>query len=129
MLLEYDKMSNAQTSPATASSLTPYGNLTGEDNDATRQHLVNAANFPPYDRDGVNRPTPWTKVAELGATGGAQRLSTGYFTAPCGIVVIYSQSGSVANATFEVKAGDYKGVHAPSMIEVATVNRKRKVVK
>ena len=56
-------------------------------------------------------------------------MSTGYFTAPCGFVVIYSTSGNVGNLTFEVKSGDYKGVHAPSMIEVATLNRKRKVVK
>jgi hypothetical protein len=92
-------------------------------------HLQGAADNPPYDKNGVNAPTPWVKIAELGATGGAQRLSTGYFTAPCGFVVIYSTSGNVGNLTFEVKSGDYKGVHAPSMIEVASINRKRKVVK
>nr|AGA18365.1 hypothetical protein [uncultured marine virus] len=128
VLTEYDKMGNAQRSPSAGAS-TAYQGLTGEDNDATRQHLENAANDPPYVKDGVNAATPWVKIAELGATAGAQRLSTGYFTAPCGFVVIYSTEGNVGNLTFEVKSGDYKGVHAPSMIEVATVNRKRKVVK
>lgn len=129
ILLEYDKVGDAQTTPNTASSSTAYTGLTGEKNDLTQQHLANAANAPPYDQNGVNSATPWVKIAELGATAGAQRLSTGFFNAPCGIVVIYSQGGNVADATFEVKAGDYKGVHAPSMVEVATVNRKRKVVK
>jgi len=129
ILSEYDKVSDAQTLPNTASSSTPYANLTGEDNDATRAHLANAANQPPYAQSTVNQLTPWTKVAELGSLAGAQRLSTGFFTAPCGIVILYSADGQIGNLNFEVKAGDYKGVHAPSMIEVATVNRKRKVVK
>ena len=127
VLTEYDKTGGAQASPATSSD-TAYAGLTGEDNAATRVHLQGAADNPPYDKNGVNAPTPWVKIAELGATGGAQRLSTGYFNAPCGFVVIYG-TGNVGNFTFEVKAGDYKGVHAPSMIEVATVDRKRKVVK
>lgn len=129
ILSEYDKVSNAQTTPNTAFSGQAYSGLTGEQNDDTVAHLANAANAPPYEQTGVNTLTPWVKIAELGATAGAQRLSTGFFTAPCGFVVIYSTTGNVANATFEVKAGDYKGVHAPSMVEVATVNRKRKVVK
>jgi hypothetical protein len=128
VLGEYDKTGGAQTSPGTTAD-TAYAGLTGEDNAATRAHLQGAADNPPYDKNGVNAPTPWVKIAELGSTGGAQRLSTGFFTAPCGFVVIYSESVNVGNLTFEVKAGDYKGVHAPSMIEVATVNRKRKVVK
>ena len=129
ILTEYDKTSNAQGSPSSSGAGTAYEALTGEDNPATRQHLQGAANEPPYDKTGVNAATPFVKIAELGSTGGVQKLSTGFFTAPCGFVVIYSTSGNVNNLTFEVKSGDYKGVHAPSMIEMTTVNRTRKVVK
>lgn len=129
ILNEYDKVGNAQADPANTVSSVPYSDLTDEMNDLTTTHISAGASLPPYDQNGVNNASPWVKIAELGATGGAQRLSTGFFTAPCGFVVIYSVGGNAANAMFEVKAGDYKGVHAPSMVEVATVNRKRKVVK
>ena len=129
VLTEYDKTGNAQGSPSSAGAGTAYEALTGEDNPATRQHLQGAANEPPYDKTGVNAATPWVKIAELGGTAGVQKLSTGFFNAPCGFVVIYSTTGNVGNVMMEVRSGDYKGVHAPSMIEVASINRKRKVVK
>jgi hypothetical protein len=45
------------------------------------------------------------------------------------LITGFTGAGETYPITFEAKSGDYKGVHAPSMVEVATVNRKRKVVK
>ena len=131
ILTEYDKAGNAQGNPSTPSNTAPYSGIDGEHNDQTAQDLANDNNQPPYDRDGINGDSPWVRVAVLGATAGTQKLSSGYFCAPCGFVLLkgYSETSEAYSASLEVKSGDYKGVHAPSMIEVATVNRKRKVVK
>jgi hypothetical protein len=65
----------------------------------------------------------FTKVATLYVdAGGGNKLSTGYFNAPCGLVLITTGGGLNATTVsekiyVEAKAGDYKGVHAPSMLE------------
>ena len=121
ILAEYDTAGNAQGSPESPLTTTPYSDLNTEVNDTTVQRLTQRGNDPPYDKDGVNGTRPWVEIATLGGTGGVQKLSTGYFCAPCGIVVIQRADGNLnwvpENLSFEVKAGDYKGVHAPSMLE------------
>ena len=121
ILEEYDTAGNAQGSPESPLTTTPYTDLNSEVNDGTVQRLTQRGNDPPYDKDGVNGNTPWVEIATLGGTAGVQKLSTGYFCAPCGIVVVTRADGNLTwtpeNLSFEVKGGDYKGVHAPSMLE------------
>lgn len=119
LIEEYDKAGNAQSMPTTSTGDVPYDDLLADDSAAMANNLQNRGDNPPYDQNGVNADRQWVKVATLG-TGATQKLSTGFFTAPCGIVLIKEPGSATVNAatlTWEVKAGDYKGVHAPSMLE------------
>lgn len=121
---EYDKAGNAQQSPTSATGDMPYDDLMADDSAVMASKLQTNGDNPPYDALGVNGDRTWVKVATL-AAGAAQRLSTGFFKAPCGIVLITAGAGSelVAVDKFEwtVKGGDYKGVHAPNLIDGALV--------
>ena len=119
LLQEFDKAGNQQVTPSNLVSGGPYENINSEVNTQTMDDLQGDGNTPPYDTTIVNASFPFVRIATLGAAAGAQRLSTGYFTAPCGIVIVVG-SGSNWNSNnlmFEVAKGDYKGVHAPSMLE------------
>lgn len=121
LLEEYDHAANMQESPQNPLiAEVPYENIKNEIDKQTAINLQNDGNLPPYDADGVNQLSPWVRVGVLGSnTNGVQRLSTGYFTAPCGLILIkgFTGAGETYPITFEAKAGDYKGVHAPSMLE------------
>jgi hypothetical protein len=133
ILEEYDKAGNAQATPEgfVSGAAGPYAGLNPGNDGSNYTNLEAIGNEPPYDSDGINAQSPWVRVAVLGGTAGTQKLSSGFFTAPCGLVLLvgYGSDDNNLGASLEVKAGDYKGVHAPSMVEVATINRKRKVVK
>jgi hypothetical protein len=132
LLNEYDKAGNAQGAPSSISTSGPYEELNSEINATTMDDLQNDGNLPPYTQTGVNENSPWVRIAVLGSgAAGQQKLSSGFFTAPCGLIFLkgFTEAGDAYSVEIEAKSGDYKGVHAPSMIEVATVNRKRKVVK
>ena len=121
ILEEYDKAGNAQDSPSTSTGDVPYDDLMADDNAAMATALQTNGNAPPYDATGVSADRTWVNVGTLSA-GAAQRLSTGFFMAPCGIVLITAgAAGTEAVATaplkWTVKSGDYKGVHAPSLLE------------
>jgi len=121
ILEEYDKAGNAQASPNASTNDVPYDDLMADDNAAMAADLQNLGNLPPYDANGVSADRTWVNIATLSA-GAAQRLSTGFFKAPCGIVLITAgAAGTEQVATsplrWTVKAGDYKGVHAPSLLE------------
>lgn len=120
ILQEYDLAGNAQTTPSSDTNDGPYANIKNELDVATLQNLQEDGAEPPYDANGVNAGTPFVHVATLTVgPSGAQRLSTGFFDAPCGIVMMVGNNATWnSNAMyFEVKRGDYKGVHAPSMLE------------
>jgi len=131
ILTEYDKMGNAQNDPPVLEGDMAYNGIDSLNQDAMSDNLQSDGNAPPYDATGVNGLSPWVRVAVLGQTAGAQKLSSGFFTAPCGLVLLagFSDTGTGFPVSIEVKSGDYKGVHAPSMIEISSVNRTRKVVK
>lgn len=131
ILEEYDKTGDAHLAPESRTTDAPYADATPTNDEAQHDNLQSRGDAPPYDQDGVNAGTPWVRVAVLGGTAGTQKLSSGFFTAPCGLILLkgFSEESEAYSVEVEAKAGDYKGVHAPSMIEVATVNRKRKVVK
>jgi len=122
MLEEYDKAGNAQANPSTSTGDMPYDDLMADDDALMGDFLQTKGNLPPYDAAGVNNGVQWVKVATL-ATGATQKLSTGFFKAMSGIVLI--TAGALGNepvdvSTFEwtAKAGDYKGVHAPAILDV-----------
>lgn len=131
ILAEYDKTDNTQLSSSSLTSDGAYSGIEATNDEATADNLKADGNAPPYDAGGVNATTPWVRVAVLGSTAGTQKLSSGFFTAPCGLILLkgFTETSEAYSVEVEAKSGDYKGVHAPSMIEVATVNRKRKVVK
>ena len=121
ILQEYDKTANAQFSPSSSSlGSAAYSEIDSEMNDLTHDDLQLDGREPPYDQNGVNATTPFVKIAELGAgLAGQQRFSTGFFTAPCGFVFIVAntQNADTTKLALTVATGDYKGVHAPSMLE------------
>jgi len=121
MLEEYDKAGNAQSSLSTSTGDMPYDELMADDNATVAEALQARGNAPPYDRDGVSADRTWVNIGTLSA-GTAQRLSTGFFKAPCGIVLITGGAAGteivdLSKISWTVKAGDYKGVHAPSLLE------------
>jgi hypothetical protein len=120
ILEEYDKVANAFATPQSVTNDSPYAGLTAQFDTNVADQLQEDNQFPPYDQTGVNTSSPWVKIGELGTSaGGVQRLSTGYFVVPCGIIVLRGVGAATndQDISFEVKAGDYKGVHAPSMLE------------
>lgn len=118
---EYDQTGNTNAGPESPLTTVAYDGLTDEIDDNQMDHLSDDGNLPPYNRTGIANEV-WTKVGTLSIpTNGQQRLSTGFFCAPAGLVVLVSNATmDPAGSPFlslEVKAGDYKGVHAPSMLE------------
>ena len=74
-------------------------------------------NNPPYKSDGYTDGI-WVKVGTLHLAAGRQRLSTGFFMAPMGKVVLSGVGFlSAPDITVTVKGGDYKGVMSHSMLE------------
>ena len=122
ILQEYDKAGNAQPTPSSfvSGAAGPYAGLEDGNDPDVYTALEAVGNEPPYDATGVNAGTPWVKVATIGTgAAGDQKLSTGFFNAPCGLVVIVGPSNDWNSdiMRFEVKAGQYKGVGGLSLLE------------
>jgi hypothetical protein len=120
ILQEYDKSGNAQGDPSAPTLDAPYVDIDSEVNEGTHDDLQADGNLPPYDQSGVNAGSPWVKIGTLGAgVAGQQRLSTGFFNAPCGLVVLVGNSNdwNSDEMMFEVQKGDYKGVGGKSLLE------------
>lgn len=100
----------------------PYDGLTA-DSDINALEFENEqdnGNLPPYQRSVYQNAQPLVKIAQLkvGAGNGAQgtgRLTTGFFDAPLGLVILENYAPTdtdSADCIIEVQAGDYKGVKA-----------------
>lgn len=116
---EYDKTADVDASPAntvSGANISAYGGLDDDNDDGSRNHLQDAGNLPPYDPDSLGAETMLRRVAILGGSGSNQKLSTGFFDAPLGFVLLVSQG---ANGSYEIEfaSGDYKGVHAANYLE------------
>lgn len=107
---EYDAMQNAPASPATAAP-GGYDGLLETFDAENVQLLQEQGNLPPYDPD--NMPDVWVHVGTIysNSANGTQRMSTGWFDAPLGIVYIpgLSAAGNAA-ICIDIAAGNYKGV-------------------
>ena len=118
ILHEFQKAGRAQSAPEDL-SLGAYNDLDTTVDGGILLDLQTDGNAPPYAEESDNT-NPFVYVGTIGAVAsGQQRHSTGFFDAPCGIVVITTATPGAINSTlsFEVQAGDYKGVNAPSMLE------------
>ena len=120
VITEWDKAGNVSADPESISTAAPYANVNSDQlSTIEATALGQRGNLPPYAQSTSG--DIYVKVAQLyyrpGATG-MQRLSTGFFEAPCGIFVLES-SGNLAQGSVRMtaKSGDYKGVHALDMAQ------------
>lgn len=123
ILQEYDKGGDTESSPDTPGTNHPYAGTDNGVHDAQMTDLANRGNLPPYNRTSFT-DNVWVKIATVDNSAGANpaqsassRMSTGFFNAPCGLVVIKpSVSHQLAgDLRLTVKSGDYKGVAAMNM--------------
>ena len=127
---EYDKTADVDSTPSnvvSGSDTNPYGALDDDNQQAARTDLQNRGNAPPYNPDSLDGDSLLRKVGSIGSNTGAQRLSTGFFDAPLGLIVLVA-TGTVAAEDFyevEVQSGDYKGVHAASFVEQKKFSHRR----
>lgn len=116
---QLDLSSNSIPSPSTVNTTIPYDGIEVDvsTSSATYEHIQQDGNLPPYDRNNLETNI-WVHVGTLHINAnGNQKLSTGYFNAPLGMVYLegYSGQDSAPNTkalTLEFKKGDYQGVHA-----------------
>jgi hypothetical protein len=125
LLQEYDKSGDTDAAPESPAGTgdTPYA---GTDSGVHNEQMVDLAgngNLPPYNRTAFT-DNVWVKICTLDNSGvgnpagsSTARMSTGFFNAPCGLVVIKpSISHQVAgDLRMTVKSGDYKGCAAMNM--------------
>lgn len=120
ILNEWTESGSTTADPSVVTTTVPYAGVNSDDlSDIELEELENDGNNPPY---GTQSATDQLyRVATLRyeiAPDGMQRLSTGYFDAPCGFFAIVVTGGvnlPSGTLTMTVKAGDYKGVHALGM--------------
>ena len=122
---EWTQAGRTAADPAVISTTAPYAGVNSDGmSDIEHQNLGNDGNNPPYDDQAVTDQLYRVATLRYEATPtqglGLQRLSTGYFDAPCGLFVIRVTSGvNLGSGTISmtVKSGDYKGVHAKGMCQ------------
>ena len=120
ILSEYDKVGNAQQSPESSISGMAYEDLNTNVDASMMNILETHGDFPPYSKDTVNSDSPFVKIATLNSNSpNAQKLSTGFFDAPCGLILIVQTAFEdiAEKYTLSVQSGNYKGVNAPSLLE------------
>ena len=117
IITEWSRSNKVQESPASVSTTLPYRDIQ-EDTDENNYDLVKAiGDQPPYQASADT--DVWHKVGVLrtGAAG-EQKLTTGFFDAPLGIVVLVSSAFTDVVSTHPItvtfQAGDYKGIKAPA---------------
>ena len=115
---EYDDSGNTTVDPTTPAT-GPYSGLLPNLEAGAAAALQDDGNNPPYNATSLGNAV-WTKVGTLTIRAGRAKTTTGYFTAPCGFVVLsgaFIASSSLNDISIEIKQGNYKGVKAPSMLE------------
>lgn len=120
IIFEYLSAYNYQSEPSsTISNDVPYNVLDEDLNDDNVAHLMGAGNDAPYHGQPDDSDRLWVKIGTLGtAAPGVQRLTTGYFEAPLGLIALQGYTEAVAadsKLTLCYKAGNYKGISARSM--------------
>jgi len=112
---EFDRSGNTDVDPTTPAT-GPYSGLLPNLEAGAAAALQDQGNNPPYNATGYGEGY-WTKVGVLHLQSGRQRLNTGFFKAPCGLIALTNVATVTGDISLEVKKGDYKGIHAPNMLE------------
>lgn len=120
MLEEFDKMDNTNTQ--VISTQLAYAGVDDETQELAADDLKGRGDLPPYNQTNFSDRV-WVKIATLESTNsgsppGTCRLTTGYFNAPCGLIVIETPTPNTAllgQISMTVKPGSYKGVSAMNM--------------
>ena len=112
ILTQWSAGGNVDTDPVANTSSVPYAELDSLLSNQQGAEMQTDGNLPPYDAQGNDGLTSaWTKVATLtnANTGADGRLSTGFFRAPLGMVII---TGADANGwgLLQVREGSTKGI-------------------
>ncbi len=120
---EYNRMRNAPQNPLNPPAVVGYEQVREDDFD---EDILDRLKFdgdqPPYHPTGEFAGGIWQYVGCLGVdpTTGAQRLSTGAFDAPLGVIALKGYGTSTpadAELCLHLTAGNYKGVKATSLLE------------
>jgi len=113
---QYELKANTDDSPVTNGEDVPYAQQSSDTSNVEVDQLRNRGNDAPYHADVFG--DAWTIVAVLSRVAGQQKMSTGYFTAPCGLVLLTGLDPVTRTPVIvDFKMGDYKGIKAPSMLE------------
>ena len=119
VMQQYDLAGNQTRNPNLSTGTMPYADLESDSSAVEGSALQEQGQDPPYGATGF--PAWWVKVGELTVgTNGQTKLSTGFFHAPCGQFILRTATNPefadiADNLSLEVRAGDYKGVHAHNM--------------
>lgn len=108
---EFEEMGSTSSSPQTPES-GGYGEAFAGNDDANADRLLEQGNLPPYSEDNDPRFGTWVEVGQLYRDTSGHVLSTGYFDAPLGLILVtgYQPTQDVPFLRLEAKAGNYKGV-------------------
>lgn len=112
ILEEYDRSANNDVAPQSSATLGAYDGADASIESENLADLINRGNQPPYGQTDLLADV-FVQVGSLyrDATG-SQRLSTGYFDAPLGMVfLVYPSPDANLTLELECKSGKYKGVH------------------
>ena len=120
---EWTKAGVTSTDPSAVTTTAPYDGVNADEmSDIEMEDLSNDGNNPPYQATSdtdclVKVGTIFFRAASAPTPPVAlQRLSTGYFDAPCGLFVLdINTARANGEISITAKSGDYKGVHALSM--------------
>lgn len=113
ILTSWSATGNVDTDPQNTTASAAYGDLDPLVSNQQGQELQTDGNLPPYDAQGNDGlGSAWTRVATLNndtVAGNDGRLSTGFFRAPLGMIII---TGIDANGavTLQVREGSTKGI-------------------
>lgn len=119
---EWVRAGRTGADPNVVSTNAPYDGVNSDDMSSIEMaNLGQDGNNPPYSQDSDSDML--VRVATLRlepAPDGLQRLSTGFFDAPCGLFVLKTTTGvnlSNGQIVLTVQSGDYKGVKAHAMTQ------------
>lgn len=122
VLAEWQQAGRTGDDPSVSSPNAPYDGVNSDSmSNIEAVNVATRGNSPPYSASSYGDML--VKVATLRyqpGPDGLQRLSTGYFDAPCGLFVLkHNSAGNLPNGILSMtaKSGDYKGVAAHKMCQ------------
>lgn len=119
IMQEWQKKDRVDAEPAASDTSLSYDGINSENDGENYTILRSNGAAPPYSTSSDSGA--FVKVGELKTnTNGSQKLSTGYFDAPLGIVILVSTGFTVSDPaivrnlpiTVSFQSGNYKGVKA-----------------